>query len=257
MKSHRITGRNPAKEFVPFLCLLGLCMAACAGCSRHVEAQANNTLSEAEKKEGWRLLFDGEDLSPYQVFGSPVAGLDRWSVQGDTLSLASKPEGSKSKLDLIITEKPIEDFELSFEWNISPGGNGGVIYLVKEGLEYQLAWHTGLEMQLIDNDAYKGKLNHKNQNGDLYGLVSSSIDSTKPAGEWNHSRIIRKGNFIEHWMNGDLAVSIEMGTDDWKKRVSGSKFAPWPEFGKMKEGNIILQDHGDSIAFRNLKLKEL
>lgn len=243
-----------SKSRISILFLIG--MAILSGCFRGTERLEINTLSEIERKEGWRLLFDGTDMSSYKIFGFPNANMDRWGVRGGTLSLAPRPEGSTSKLDLIITNNPVGDFEFSFEWNISPGGNGGVFYMVKDSLEYKLPWHTGLEMQLLDDYAHKNGDEHKNGNGDLYGLVSSTADSTKPAGEWNHSRIIRKGNFIEQWMNGRLAVSVEMGTEDWEKRVSGSKFGTWPEFGRITNGNIILQDYGDVISFRNLKLKE-
>ena len=205
----------------------------------------------------WVSLFDGSDLSNYRIFGFPDADRDRWSAKDGVLSLAARAEGSKSKLDLIITPNPVGNFEFSFEWKMSPGGNGGIFYMVKEDPKYTKPWHTGLEMQLLDNEGHvEGKI-ETHRSGDLYDLIASSKDTTLPAGEWNHSRIIRRGNEVEQWMNDHLAVSFTIGSDSWKQLISKSKYAEWPEFGKIDRGHLILQDHGDQISFRNLQLKEL
>lgn len=216
----------------------------------------SNTSEESNAAESWIELFNGSDLSQYRIFGFPDANMDRWSAKDGTLNLAAREEGSKSKVDLIITEKPVGDFEFSYEWNISAGGNGGIFYMVKDGLKYAKPWHTGLEMQLLDNAGHEEGAIETHRSGDLYDLISSDKDTTKPAGEWNHSRIVRKGKVVEQWMNGNLAVSFTIGSEQWNQLVSKSKYAEWPEFGKIDRGHIILQDHGDQIAFRNLRLRE-
>ena len=202
-------------------------------------------------------LFDGSDLSKYRIFGFPDASMERWSAENGVLSLAARAEGSKSKVDLIITEQPVGDFEFSFEWKMSPGGNGGIFYMVKDDPKYLKPWHTGLEMQLLDNAGHEEGKIKTHRSGDLYDLIASNKDTTLPAGEWNHSKIVRRGNEVEQWMNGNLAVSFTIGSEEWNKLIIKSKYAEWPEYGKIDQGHILLQDHGDQISFRNLMLKEL
>ena len=177
--------------------------------------------------------------------------------ENGVLSLAARAEGSKSKVDLIITEQPVGDFEFSFEWKMSPGGNGGIFYMVKDDPKYSKPWHTGLEMQLLDNTGHEEGKIKTHRSGDLYDLIASSKDTTLPAGEWNQSKIVRRRNMVEQWMNGHLAVSFTIGSEEWKELIAKSKYAEWSEYGKIDQGHIILQDHGDQISFRNLMLKEL
>ncbi len=218
---------------------------------------AQDSSSKASSGSDWIRLFDGSDLSNYRIFAFPDANSDRWTAEDGVLSLAARAEGSKSKLDLIITSEPLGDFEFSFEWNISPGGNGGIFYMVNDDPQYTKPWHTGLEMQLLDNGGHEEGQIKTHRSGDLYDLIESNKETTLPAGEWNQSRIVRKGNDVEQWMNGNLAVSFTIGSSEWKELISKSKYAEWPEYGKIDRGHLILQDHGDQISFRNLKLKEL
>ena len=241
------TTHKPAGRAI--LCLLCALMALSWSCS--------NTSVKSGPETAWTELFDGSDLSQYRIFAFPDANMDRWSAKDGTLNLAARAEGSKSKVDLIITTKPVGDFEFSFEWNISAGGNGGIFYMVKDDPKYTKPWHTGLEMQLLDNAGHDEGQIQTHRSGDLYDIIASNKDTTKSAGEWNHSRIVRRGNEVEQWMNGNLAVSFTIGSDEWNQLVSKSKYVDWPEFGKVDSGHIILQDHGDQIAFRNLKLREL
>jgi hypothetical protein len=218
---------------------------------------AQDSSSKDSNDSDWINLFDGSDLSGYRIFAFPDANSDRWTAEDGVLSLAARAEGSKSKLDLIITTESIGDFEFSFEWKMSPGGNGGIFYMVKDDPQYTKPWHTGLEMQLLDNGGHvEGKIK-THRSGDLYDLIESNKDTTLPAGEWNQSRIVRRGNEVEQWMNGNLAVSFTIGSSEWNALISKSKYAEWPEYGKVDQGHLILQDHGDQISFRNLKLKEL
>ncbi len=219
---------------------------------------APNTLTSEERAEGWSLLFDGKNLSGYHVYGDADAPLVRWSIEGDALRLDGRAgENDKSKVDIVVSPKPYGDFELSFEWKMSPGGNGGVFYKVIESPKYPKPWHTGLEMQLLDDEGHEEGKVKTHRAGDLYDMVASRSRSTRPAGEWNTSRIVVSGDQIEQWLNGKQTVSITIGSGRWKRSLKRSKYADLPDFVQSEKGHIVLQDHGDLLWFRNLKIKEL
>jgi hypothetical protein len=208
-----------------------------------------NELGEQEKAEGWKLLFDGEDANPwwrgYKKDGLP----DGWKVENDTLV-------RKGKGGDIITKDQFESFEFALDWKISTGGNSGVMFKVKE--TGAAPWFTGPEAQIQDNVA-----GHDPQKaGWLYQMYAAEVDATKPAGQWNHF-VLRcqktaKGTYhCIHWMNGVKYVEYEIGSDDWNARLAKSKFADKPDFAKAAEGHICLQDHGNEVAFRNLKIRVL
>lgn len=224
------------------LCALSFVAAAVA------QDAAPNTLSEAEAKNGWKLLFDGKDASQHWRGYKKDKLPDQWVVENG--ALVRKGGGD------IITKEQFDSFELSIDWKISEGGNSGVMFKVKEtdGPPY----HTGPEAQIQDN--VKGKDPQKA--GWMYGLYPASTDSTKPAGEWNtfvlKCQRTAAGTYkCEHTMNGTKYVEYEIGSEDWKQKVAKSKFKEWPEFGKAAEGHIALQDHGDEVAFRNIKIRPL
>ena len=210
---------------------------------------AENELTTDEKAAGWQLLFDGKDAAAnfrgYKKDKLP----DGWVVK-DGAIVREKGGGD------IITKEQYESFELSIDWKISPGGNSGVMFKVLEtkGPSYQ----TGPECQVQDNVA-----GHDPQKaGWMYALYPAKVDATKPAGEWN--RFVLKcqktatGTFkCEHLMNGTPYVSYEIGSEDWKAQVAKSKFAKMEGFGTAAKGHICLQDHGNEVAFRNIKLRVL
>jgi hypothetical protein len=209
-----------------------------------------NTLSDAEKSAGWKLLFDGKDASE-SWRGYKKDGLSElWVVEDGALVLKGKGGGN------IITKDPFESFELSIDWKISEGGNSGIMFKVLES-EPQ-PWHTGPEAQIQDNvkghDAQKA--------GWMYQLYAASVDTTKPAGEWN-TFVLKcvktpAGTFkCEHWMNGTKYVEYEIGSDDWNTKVAASKFARLAGFAKAPKGHLCLQDHGNAVAFRNIKIREV
>ena len=210
---------------------------------------APNQLTEAEKAAGWKLLFDGQDASKswrgYKKEKMPEA----WVVKDGALVL------EKSGGD-IITRDQFDSFELSLDWKISEGGNSGIMFKVQEtgGASYE----TGPEAQIQDNA--KGKDPQKA--GWMYALYPASVDTTKPVGEWNHfvlkcQRTAAGTYACEHWMNGTKYVTYEIGSEDWNQKVAKSKFAKMPNFAKAAKGHICLQDHGNVVAFRNIKIREL
>jgi len=231
------------KRFLPLLAALVSVITL------HAEDAPINELGEDEKAAGWKLLFDGEDASPwwrgYKKDELPAG----WKVENG--ALVRRAAGGD-----IITRDQFESFELSIDWKISAGGNSGIMFKVKETGDR--SWHTGPEAQILDNvlgrDPQKA--------GWLYELYAADIDATKPAGQWNNF-ILRcqktpAGTFeCEHWMNGVKYFDYEIGTDDWHARVAKSKFADKPGFAKADAGHICLQDHGNEVAFRNIKIRIL
>lgn len=213
--------------------------------------QANNTLTAAEKAQGWKLLFDGKTTTGWRGY-KKKAMPDKWKVIDGALVL--KPKEGKTGGD-IVTDDQYESFELSLEWKISPGGNSGVMYHVVE--KYPAPYETGPEYQLLDNKRHPDGRSPLTAAASCYALYAPSRDVTKPVGQWNQTRLIVNGRHVEHWLNGQKVVEYELGSPDWQQRVMKSKFKAWPDFGKASKGYIDLQDHGGEVAFRNIKVRVL
>ena len=223
-------------------------LSACLVPATFAAESAPNTLTEAEKAEGWTLLFDGEN--PGEHFrGYNMEKLPEGWVAEDG-ALCRKGKGD------IITKEKYESFEFSIDWKISEAGNSGIMLKVleTEGPPYK----TGPEAQIQDN--VKGKDPQKA--GWMYQLYAADKDTTNPVGEWNHFVLkcqkTPAGTYkCEHWMNGEKYVEYEIGSDDWKEKVAKSKFKDWEQFGTADAGHICLQDHNDLVCFRNIKIKVL
>jgi hypothetical protein len=155
----------------------------------------------------------------------------------------------------LVSKKEYGDFDLRFAWKVSPGGNSGVMYRVSE--EKEPAYFTGPEYQVLDDDKHKDGQNPVTSTGSVYAMYPPAKDVSKPAGEWNRSRILAEGNHVQHFLNGEKVADVELGSDDWKEKLAASKFATWPKFGKNERGHIVLQDHGDEVWYRNMRIKEL
>ncbi|MHA3770130.1 3-keto-disaccharide hydrolase [Verrucomicrobiota bacterium sgz303538] len=208
-----------------------------------------NQLSEQEKNAGWQLLFDGKDASQWWRGYKKDKMPDGWVVKDGAL-VREKGGGD------IITKDEFDSFEFSVDWNISEGGNSGVMFKVKE--TDGPPWSTGPEAQIQDN--VKG---HDPQKaGWMYGLYPATVDTTKPVGQWNtfvlKCQKTPAGTYkCEHTLNGTKYVEYEIGSDDWNQKVAKSKFGKMPGFAKAAEGHICLQDHGNLVSFRNIKLRKL
>lgn len=217
--------------------------------------------------DGWRDLFDGETLSGWRNYGGDENAVRKWTVQDGTLALVQDGvfpmwDLIKSVLvggpggDLVYYREKFRDFELSLQWKISPGGNSGIFYLVKDETE-NVTWRTGIEMQVLDNEGHDdGKIN-THRAGDLYDLIAADPETVHPPGEWNDVLIRVKDDHIEHWLNGVKVVSIERGSEQWNTLVAASKFNDMPGYGKSESGYIALQDHGDPVWFRNIRVRDL
>lgn len=214
-------------------------------------ADAPNTLTNQEKAAGWKLLFDGKSTDGWRGYKQQTVPAG-WNVVDGTLTLSGKRIGD------IVTIDQYENFDFKFEWKISKNGNSGVFYLVQEAPELQNTYNSGPEYQVLDNaghpDARNGQDRHAAAN---YALQAPTKDVTKPVGEWNQGRIVKNGAHVEHWLNGEKVVEYELWSDAWKAQVAKSKFNAMPAYAKAKKGYLGLQDHGNEVAFRSLKIQVL
>jgi hypothetical protein len=205
---------------------------------------APNTLSDQEKKAGFKLLFDGKTTQGWRSFKKDTVN-PGWQVKDGALTRAAEGAGD------IVNNDPYEAYELLIDYKISPGGNSGIMFHVDES--QATPWMTGPEIQIQDNVA-----GHDPQkSGWLYQLYKPQSDATKPAGQWNTLRILiaPAGQKSSVHMNGQKYYEFVKGSEDWNQKVKGSKFAQMPNFGKPTQGLISLQDHGDEVAYRNIKIR--
>ena len=220
-----------------------------------------NTLSEQEKLDGWRMLWDGKSTAGWRGTRSDKFPATGWVIQDGTLStVGSSGAGSAGGGD-IVTEQSYKDFELSADFRITPGANSGIKYYVDPDLGKDAGSALGLEYQIIDNfghpDADAGQAGNRTT-ASLYDLVPAVIgDKISPVGGWNTARIVARGSNVEHCLNGEKVLEYERGTPAFRALVSMSKYAKWEYFGELPEGPILLQDHGDAVSFRNLKIRPL
>jgi hypothetical protein len=210
--------------------------------------------AQAQTKGKWEKLFDGKTLTGWHSWLEPNV-LPQWKVEDGAIVLADK--GGKD----LVTDKEYGDFELELDWKISEGGNSGIIYHVTEDKKYCCPYSTGPEIQILDDvkhpDAKAGKDgNHKSAS--LYDMLPpSDFTVTKPAGEWNKAKIIVKNGHGESWLNGKKLVEFSTMGPEWEKLVANSKFKTWDGFGVPQKGKIALQDHGNKVSFKNIRIKEL
>lgn len=217
-----------------------------------------NTLTDAQKADGWQLLFDGTTTKGWHVYNKKSDG-SAWKVADGALYLdtAQKKDWQVVGGGDIVTDEEYENYHFKVEWKVTPGGNSGLIFNINESPKYEHTWHTGPEMQVLDNAAHRDASIVKHRAGDLYDLITSSPETVKPAGEWNLAEIVSNKGTLEFYLNGTKVVSTTMWDDSWKKLIAGSKFKTMKDFGTFKKGRIGLQDHGDLVWFRNIMIKKL
>jgi hypothetical protein len=223
-----------------------------------------NTLTPQEQAAGWRLLFDGRSTTGWHTYGKQTVAAKTWRVQDDCLIIPKsngRPNGSGGDL---VTNATFTDFEFQFEWRVSPGGNSGVEYLFTEGEKRAASFYPGdtgdsplgFEYQVLD-DAPHAKNAADRLAASIYSLVAATGKTLRPVGEFNQGRIVVDGNHVEHWLNGRKVAECELGSPALQRIIASSKYKPYPGVGIKRATAIALQDHGEEVAYRNLKLREL
>jgi hypothetical protein len=244
-----------------------LLIISCKSATKDNESagSAINTLTKAEIKDGWKLLFDGKSFNGWRGLGRDHVPIGLWMVEdGMIMNVNTEilPDGQTVEKGDLMTIDTFENFDLCFEWKIRKAGNTGLKYNVSEEMcqEYGSKFSAlGFEYQLLDDgdEAYKGLLKPSQFTGSLYDLIPSSNVELKPVGEFNSSRIIVNGNHAEHWLNGVKVAEYEFGSEELDDAYKVSKFNKITGFHNKRKGHIVLQDHNEESWFRNIKIRKL
>ena len=228
---------------------------------------APNTLTSAERAAGWRLLFDGKTFKGWRGLGYDSVPSAHWRVVNGSIekiasgNVAKMPDGQPAVGGDLMTLDTFGDFELSFQWNVTPGANSGVKYNVSE--EFSLTHASnhaalGFEYQVLDDSLSDDNKIPSHRAGSLYDLIPpNGAKKLMPAGQWNTSRIVFQGRHGEHWLNGAKIVEFYLGTPRMDSLLAKSKYHTIPGFADRRDGHIILQDHGDQVFYRDIKIREL
>ena len=213
-----------------------------------------NSLTDNEVKQGWELLFDGKTTGSWKQFGKEGMA-SAWKIKDNALAFDKtvKKEGSHD----IVTVKEYENFEFVLDWKIDKCGNSGIMFNVIDNGKFSYPWLTGAEMQVIDNLCHPDAVFKTHRAGDLYDLIQTKSVTVNETLEWNTIRIISNKGHVEFWQNGYKVVQFQMDTDEWRNMIKNSKFKDMPDFGLAKKGRISLQDHGDNVWYRNIRIREL
>ena len=230
-------------------------------------ASRPNELTAAELNAGWQLLFDGRTFVGWRGLGYDSVPTAHWMIEDGAIKkiasgkVPTLPDGQPLAGGDLMTVDSFADFELTWEWKVTPGANSGVKYNVSEEFSVAQAPNhaaLGFEYQILDDDRHEdGKL-PSHRAGALYDLIApGSRKQLRPVGEWNQSRVVFRGNHGEHWLNGQKIVEFELGTAHMDSLLAKSKYRAIQGFANRRRGHIVLQDHGDEVYFRNVKVREL
>lgn len=221
--------------------------------STGAQSKNDNQLSRHEKQEGYQLLFDGKTLKGWRGFKDQ--SIASWSVENGAIHCQGSAANYGAITADLCTDQQYENFELSVDWKISPKGNSGILYLVTEDRPY--SYETGPEYQLIDDVNFPEKLEDWQHTAANYAMHPAPDAQPNPAGQWNHTRIIKKGNHVEHWLNGKMVVAYELHSKEWNKKKEEGKRKDYPLYGQASKGYITFQNHGSEAWFKNIKIKIL
>lgn len=221
-------------------------LIGCASASQNAEQSSSSTAFGSSA--GWQTLFDGTSMNAFRGYKSQTMPKG-WSIVNGELTKSGGVE------DLVTREK-FANFELSFDWKLGPGGNGGVMYRVTE--EYDHPYWSGPEYQLLDDAGHPDGKSRLTAAGSDYALYPSPAGVVKPANQWNSSLIVVQGNHVQHWMNGQKLLEYDLLSPDWAAKVKASKFGAWPNYGRATSGYIAIQgDHDGALSMRNIKIRVL
>lgn len=235
-----------------------LFLAFTAIVSNYIVAQ-DNILTSQKKQQGWKLLFDGKTTNGWHTYGYNTVG-KAWNIEDGSLHLDAENKNNwpKNESKDILTDDEYQNYHFKADWKIAKNGNSGIIFNIHEDkAKYANTYETGLEMQVLDNNGHPDAKIHKHRAGDLYDLIASSSEPVKPAEEWNHAEIMLKDGKLDLILNGVHVVTTTLWDDNWKQLVANSKFKTMPDFGTFKTGKIALQEHGEQVWFKNIKIRKL
>ncbi|MFT4093743.1 MAG: DUF1080 domain-containing protein [Niabella sp.] len=218
---------------------------------------ALNVLTSQEKAAGWQLLFDGTSTDGWHTYGSKTIGT-AWKVANGELYVDNNKDGESKSGGDIITDKEYSNFELQIDWKIDKAGNSGICFYIHEDKnKYNWMWGTGPEIQIVDNEGHPDGRIFKHQAGDLYDLMPAQSHAEHPPLEWNHYLVRSQNGKLDVYLNDVHVISTTLWDDNWRNMIANSKFKNAPDFGTYRTGHIGLQDHGNNVWFRNIKIKEL
>lgn len=230
-----------------------ICLVLLGSCDREAHLEESTAQNAAGE---WTVLFNGENLDGWRSYGEATPG-SAWIVEDGAIVLDADESTTAMTGGDLITEGQYENFELELEWKISEGGNSGIFFAVQEIAGQRVAYETGIEMQVLDNDNHAdGKLPETSA-GSCYALYPPAETVVRPVGEYNKVRLLVQDANVEHWLNGRKIVQYTIGSGDWSDRVAASKFADWEHFARYRKGHVALQDHTDRVWFRNIRIREL
>ena len=210
-----------------------------------------------ENEENWISLFDGKTFKGWHNYGSKEI-LDQWKVVDGAMVFTPDSEVNAG-LNNLVTDNEFTNFKISIDWKISEGGNSGIFWGVHESEEFSVPYQTGPEIQVLDDLKHSDRENKTHRSGSLYDMIAPSKDVVKKVGEWNTCvlEINHKTNKGKVWLNTIEIVNFPVNGEGWDSMVAKSKFKGWKGFGKFKTGKIGLQDHGNIVSYRNIKIKEI
>jgi len=215
-----------------------------------------NSLRPDERGSGWRSLFDGRSMRGWRGYDSKQVP-PAWRVEAGALTLAKlQPDQSRQGRADLITDVAFENFELRLQWKVAPGANSGLFFFVREGAADRI-WKTAPELQILDDAHHEDGALPSHRSGGLYDLYPPACNAVRPVGEYNDARVAVNGSHVEHWLNGYLVTSYELDSTEFRDRLEQSKFRGEPTFAKVRRGSIGLQDHGDAVSFRSIRIREL
>ena len=239
-----------AQSRVVALCLPAALVLACGGNSQRAdlppEPTGPNTLTDIDRRAGWKLLFDGNSTTGWHTYKKST--VEGWTAR-DGMLYRTAAVGD------LVSDQQYDSFELTLEWKIGEKGNSGIFWWGNEGTE--VIYENAPEMQVLDNIGHRDGLSPLTSAGALYGLAPSQASLAKPLGEWNSVRILTHGGKVETWFNGVKIADVDFDSKALKDKIAKSKFNQWPTFGKSRRGHIGLQEHDSPVWYRNIKIREL
>jgi hypothetical protein len=244
-----VTSSAPVLVLNPGLELALLLLSAQTTAQAPTPLPAEAPLAAAEARLGWRALFDGRSLAGWHPFGKPGAAIAGWTIVEGVLHLPAAAGAGD-----LVSDATFGDFELEFEWRVAPGANSGVKYRFAD--ERRIGRVLGPEYQVLDDAKHPDGAAPETAAASIYAMVPALEKTLAPVGDWNRSRIVSRGEHLEHWLNGRRVLVAEVGSPDWEARRAASKFSTDEGFGRVQPSSLALQDHGDEVWFRGLRARD-